>query len=88
MFQPQDIVFLLGTAHAALRDDLLNALPAEQRHTCLMVANAVAIAQRYLKAGIESGVASDPLGSMPVMTHEALTNRCRRELQIANPKRL
>jgi hypothetical protein len=88
MFQPQDIVTLLETAHAALREDLLKALPAEQRHTGLMVANAVALAQRYLQAGLDAGTVSNPLGNAPDMTHAALAARCRQELQIANPKRL
>ena len=39
---------LLETARDVLRDELLPALPAHQRHAALMVANAMAIAAREL----------------------------------------
>jgi hypothetical protein len=39
---------LLETARDLLRDELLPALPADQRHAALMVANAMAIAAREL----------------------------------------
>jgi hypothetical protein len=39
---------LLETARAVLRDQLLPALPPQQRHAALMVANAMAIAAREL----------------------------------------
>lgn len=42
---------LLDTARRVLREELLPLLPAEQRHTALMVANAMAIAARQLRAG-------------------------------------
>lgn len=42
---------LLDTARRVLREELLPLLPAEQRHTALMVANALAIAARQLRAG-------------------------------------
>jgi hypothetical protein len=42
---------LLETARAVLRDELLPALPSHKRHAALMVANAMAIAGRQLKAG-------------------------------------
>jgi uncharacterized protein DUF6285 len=42
---------LLETARALLRDELIPALPADKRHTALMIANAMAIAARQLKSG-------------------------------------
>jgi hypothetical protein len=39
---------LLQTARDVLRDQLLPALPSQQRHAALMVANAMAIAAREL----------------------------------------
>jgi hypothetical protein len=42
---------LLDTARSLLRDELLPALPADKRHAALMIANAMAIASRQLKAG-------------------------------------
>lgn len=42
---------LLETARAVLRDDLIPALPADKRHSALMIANALSIAARQLKAG-------------------------------------
>lgn len=42
---------LLQAARALLRDTLLPALPAEHRHAALMVANAMGIAERQLRAG-------------------------------------
>lgn len=88
MFHPQDMVALLQAAHTTLREDILQALPAEQRHNGLMVANAVVLVQRYLHASLEAGTLADPLGAAPEMTHSALMARCRQELQIVNPKRL
>lgn len=44
---------LLETARAALRDELLPALPPDKRHAALMIANAMAIASRQLKNGEE-----------------------------------
>jgi hypothetical protein len=42
---------LLATARAAFNDEILPALPQEQRYTALMIANALAIVQRELEAG-------------------------------------
>ncbi|NML15603.1 DUF6285 domain-containing protein [Azohydromonas caseinilytica] len=42
---------LLAAARALLRDTLLPALPAEHRHAALMIANAMGIAERQLRAG-------------------------------------
>jgi hypothetical protein len=42
---------LLQAARALLRDSVLPALPAEQRHAALMIANAMGIAERQLRAG-------------------------------------
>lgn len=42
---------LLATAEALLRDQLLPALPAEQRQNGLMIARAMAIAARQLRSG-------------------------------------
>jgi hypothetical protein len=42
---------LLQAARALLRDTLLPALPAEHRHAALMIANAMGIAERQLRAG-------------------------------------
>jgi hypothetical protein len=42
---------LLATARALLRDELIPALPADKRHSALMIANAMAIAARQLKNG-------------------------------------
>ncbi|WP_157264839.1 DUF6285 domain-containing protein [Azohydromonas aeria] len=42
---------LLQAARALLRDAVLPALPAEQRHNALMIANALGIAERQLRAG-------------------------------------
>jgi len=42
---------LLDTARDLLRDELIPALPANQRHNALMIANAMAIAARQLRAG-------------------------------------
>lgn len=42
---------LLETARAALLDQVLAALSSDQRHTALMIANAMAIAGRELRAG-------------------------------------
>lgn len=42
---------LLDTARAILREELIPALPADKRHTALMIANAMAIAARQLRNG-------------------------------------
>lgn len=42
---------LLQAARALLRDSVLPALPPEQRHNALMIANALGIAERQLRAG-------------------------------------
>lgn len=42
---------LLETARDVLRAKLIPALPASRRHNALMIANAMAIAARQLKAG-------------------------------------
>jgi len=42
---------LLDTARALLREELMPALPADKRHTALMIANAMAIAARQLRNG-------------------------------------
>lgn len=42
---------LLQAARALLRDALVPALPAEARHAALMIANAMGIAERQLRAG-------------------------------------
>ena len=42
---------LLDIARQVLRTDLMDALPPAQRHLALMVANAMAIAQRELAQG-------------------------------------
>lgn len=44
---------LLEIARATLLDELLDALPKEKRYTALMVANAMAIAQRESLTGNE-----------------------------------
>ena len=44
---------LLDTARDVLREELIPALPAAQRHNALMIANAMAIAARQLRAGDE-----------------------------------
>jgi hypothetical protein len=42
---------LLATARSALLADILPTLPAASRYTALMIANAMAIAQREIAAG-------------------------------------
>jgi hypothetical protein len=42
---------LLLAARALLRDAVLPALPAQARHAALMIANAMGIAERQLRAG-------------------------------------
>lgn len=42
---------LLDAARALLRDELIAALPPERRHAALMIANAMAIAERELRRG-------------------------------------
>lgn len=42
---------LLDTARMLLRDELLPALPAERKHSALMIANAMSIAMRQLHNG-------------------------------------
>ena len=42
---------LLDLAGSELRDSLLRLLPAEHRHTALMIGNAMAVAARQLRAG-------------------------------------
>ena len=44
---------LLKTARTLLRDQLIPALPADQKYPALMIANAMAIAARQLDAGDE-----------------------------------
>jgi hypothetical protein len=44
---------LLNVARAVLRDELLGALPADKRHTALMIANAMSIAERQIRQGDE-----------------------------------
>lgn len=45
---------LLETARDVLRDELLPALPAHQRHAALMVANAMAIAAREMNRRVDA----------------------------------
>ncbi|HSW06298.1 DUF6285 domain-containing protein [Aquabacterium sp.] len=47
---------LLETARDVLRDELLPALPAHQRHAALMVAHAMAIAARELNRCDDAGL--------------------------------
>ncbi|MDX1515174.1 MAG: DUF6285 domain-containing protein [Gammaproteobacteria bacterium] len=42
---------LLRTARKLLREDIVETIPREQRYQALMVANAMAIAEREAKAG-------------------------------------
>jgi hypothetical protein len=42
---------LLDTARMLLRDELLPVLPAERKHSALMIANAMSIAMRQLHNG-------------------------------------
>jgi len=44
---------LIGTARQALRDEIQPLLPAEQRYTTAMIANALAIASRTMASGTE-----------------------------------
>ncbi|HEX4599048.1 MAG TPA: DUF6285 domain-containing protein [Burkholderiaceae bacterium] len=53
---------LLRCARKALRDEVLPSLPAEQRHTLLMVMNAMSIAERQLRYG--QGPADEELAAM------------------------
>lgn len=46
-----DALNLLETARSALIADILPVLPAGSRYTALMIANAMAIAQREIAAG-------------------------------------
>jgi hypothetical protein len=73
---------LLDTARALLRDELIPALPADKRHSALMIANAMAIAARQLKNGhdaereelaaLEALLATSPAGAPPTSLREAL----------------
>jgi hypothetical protein len=51
-----DAAALLGTARATLMSELLPAIPAEQRYTALMVANAMGIAAREISLGPQARV--------------------------------
>jgi len=51
-----DAAALLGTARATLTSELLPAIPAEQRYTALMVANAMGIAAREISLGPQARV--------------------------------
>ena len=44
---------LIGTARDALMNDLLPKLQKDQRYTALMIANALAIAQREQRSGVD-----------------------------------
>ncbi len=48
-----DAVDLIATARDALMNDLLPKLQKDQRYTALMIANALAIAQREQRSGID-----------------------------------
>jgi hypothetical protein len=53
---------LLEASRTILRETLLPALPPEHRHTVLMIANAMSIAERELRAGC--AVRHDELASL------------------------
>ncbi|MDT3671036.1 MAG: DUF6285 domain-containing protein [Aromatoleum sp.] len=81
---------LLDTARAVLRDDLIPALPADKRHAALMIANALSIAARQLKAG-DAGeraelAALEGLLSEPFATHTDDGPSLRDALAAANRK--
>jgi hypothetical protein len=68
---------LLATALAALREEVLPALPPERRYAALMIANALAMAEREFsatEAGIPSAAAlyQDAAGLMPEQFEERL----------------
>jgi hypothetical protein len=82
---------LLEAARSLLRDELLPALPANQRHAALMIANAMAIAMRQLRNGEDverreiaalARILSTPLGddaaSLPPSERDALLHLNRR----------
>jgi len=75
---------LLATARAVLRDELIPALPADKRHSALMIANAMAIAMRQLQRGDDAEreelAALDDLLSAPADGMAAPGTRLRETL--------
>lgn len=60
---------LLAIARKVLREDLIEALPAERRYEALMAANAMAIAARQLAAG--EGLERDELNRLAKLLGES-----------------
>ncbi len=71
---------LLETARALLREELMSHLPASQRLNGLMIANAMAIAARELKAvaDMEADAMQSLRGLYPEMENETLSALCKR----------
>jgi hypothetical protein len=97
-----DALELLEATYAAIGDQLLPHLSAEQRHTALMARNAIGIVRRMLGAGAHEGSDADlatwlaefrsgvrdPGTAAGSELHAALLTRCQQLVAMTNPKQL
>lgn len=93
-----DAAGLVAIALQAFRDEILPVVPAEQRLTALMIANALGIAGRELEAAPADDADPDLCRAIAEGRYDApgkqqelrtlLMQRTRDRLAIANPKRL
>jgi hypothetical protein len=73
---------LLATALAAFRAEVLPVLPAEKRYVGLMIANALAMAEREISAPVEGhALAAAMLYGDPQMTAEECERRLAADIE-------
>lgn len=72
---------LLATALDAFRAEILPVIPAEKRYAALMVANALAMAEREMSAPIEGHALALMLYGDPQMTAEDCERRLAADIE-------